>query len=72
MSRDAPLLFTRAVERINKSIVEPTLEMCTNVSGEGSDGERLLVQAGRVQGLSEARRILLELLNEADRDSEDK
>lgn len=71
MSRaDVPSLFTKAVERINKSLVESTVEMCQNVSGERSCGERLLVQAGRVQGLSEARDILNALLNEADRDNE--
>lgn len=71
MSRaDVPALFTKAVERINKSMVEKTLEMCQNVSGEGSDDQRLLVQAGRVQGLSEARDVLNSLLNEADRDNE--
>lgn len=71
MRRDVPALFTRARDQITKEAVDPSLEMLESVSGSGGETERLLVQAGRFQGLMKARQILETLLNEADRDQDE-
>ena len=70
MRRDVPGLFTKALDRITKEMVAPSLDALNSVSGEASDDKRLLIVAGRYQGLSLARDILNAVLDEADRDDE--